>query len=253
MLLSPRQTVELFHLVFVRALFSNAADKTLLAIKGGINLRFFFQSVRFSEDLDLDVAKMAKGTLENRVDKLLVSPAVTAPLRSRGITLKEVSKPKQTETVQRWKIALATAGGAFSEHTKLEFSRRGGTDDADLDPVDPAIAKAYALPSFLATHYRCAEAVRQKIGALAGRTQTQARDIFDLHVLFARPDAPEDLEEQEPGWFAKAVENAGHVSYEQYKSTVIAFLDPDHAALYSAEETWDAMQLGVIESIEKLR
>ena len=48
--MNTRQVVELFHLVFVRALFSNLPDKTLIAIKGGINLRFYFQSVRFSED-----------------------------------------------------------------------------------------------------------------------------------------------------------------------------------------------------------
>jgi predicted nucleotidyltransferase component of viral defense system len=52
--------VELFHLVFVRALFSELSDKRLVAIKGGINLRFYFQSVRFSEDLDLDVAGLAE-------------------------------------------------------------------------------------------------------------------------------------------------------------------------------------------------
>jgi hypothetical protein len=251
--LTPRQAVELFHLVFARGLFSNAADKTLLAIKGGINLRFFFQSVRFSEDLDLDVAKIAKATLQNRIDKLLASPIVTMPLNTRGIAIEQVSKPKQTDTVQRWKITLATAGGAFTEHTKIEFSRRDGTDDADLDSVDPAVTKAHSLPSFLATHYRCTEAVRQKIGALAGRTQTQARDVFDLHVLFARRDAPAELEEPEPGWFDKAIEHAGRIEYAQYKSTVVAYLDPDHEPLYSSEEMWDAMQLGVIEGIEKLR
>ncbi|HEY5921580.1 MAG TPA: nucleotidyl transferase AbiEii/AbiGii toxin family protein [Kofleriaceae bacterium] len=251
--LTPRQTVELFHLVFLRALFANAGDKRLIAIKGGINLRFYFQSVRFSEDLDLDVATIAKGTLENRVDRLLDSAAVTAPLRSRGIAIEEVSKPKQTETVQRWKVALVPVDATRPEHTKLEFSRRDGTDAAELDPVDAAIAKVYALPAFLATHYRCQEAVEQKIDALARRTQTQPRDVFDLHVLFARPDAPVRIEEPEHGWFDKAIANAMELTYDQYVSLVVAYLDPDHAPLYSSQETWATMQLSVVENIEKLR
>ncbi|MGE0547346.1 MAG: hypothetical protein AB7O24_08975 [Kofleriaceae bacterium] len=41
--MTARQIVELVHLVFVRALFANLSDKRLLAVKGGINLRFFFQ------------------------------------------------------------------------------------------------------------------------------------------------------------------------------------------------------------------
>ena len=80
-----KKLVELFHLVFVRALFANVKDKSLLAVKGGINPRFFFQSVRFSEDLDLDVKTMSKAALENRVDRLLSSPTVISPLKARGI------------------------------------------------------------------------------------------------------------------------------------------------------------------------
>lgn len=48
----------------MRALFADLPDKRLLAIKGGINLRLFFhrlffQSARYSEDLDLEVRILA--------------------------------------------------------------------------------------------------------------------------------------------------------------------------------------------------
>ena len=39
---------------------------------------------------------------------------------------------------------------------------------------------------FLAPHYPLAAALRQKVGALAGRSVVQARDVFDLGVLFAK-------------------------------------------------------------------
>jgi len=48
-----RQRVELFHLVFLRALVAKGEDKALFCLKGGCNLRFYFESIRYSEDIDL--------------------------------------------------------------------------------------------------------------------------------------------------------------------------------------------------------
>ena len=47
-----RQVVEMFHLVFLRALVAKGDDKALFALKGGCNLRFYFGSLRYSEDID---------------------------------------------------------------------------------------------------------------------------------------------------------------------------------------------------------
>jgi len=251
--MTSREVVELFHLILVRALFANLGDKRLLAVKGGINLRFYFQSVRFSEDLDIDVMTMSKGTLENKIDRLLEAPTVVAPLKARGITIVEVSKPKQTETVQKWKLAVTSQGIAIPQRTKVEFSRRPTVETASLELVDKEIANRYEIPAYLATHYRCAEAVRQKIHALMDRSETQPRDVFDLHVLFARLDAPRTLDDEAKGWLDRAIANAAALEFEEYVALVVAFLDPVHADLYSSHEAWDAMQLGVIERLEALR
>lgn len=251
--MTARETVELFHLVFVRALFAGLGDKRLLAVKGGINLRLFFQSVRFSEDLDLDVTTMSKEVLENRVDRLLKAPAVISPLRTRGVIIQDISKPKQTEMVQKWKLAVTSPDASIDQRTKIEFSRRATVEAASLDPAGTEIANAHGLPVFLATHYRCAEAVRQKIHALEGRSQTQPRDVFDLHLLFARPDAPKRLDEEAVGWLEKAAANAAALTYDQYVSLVVAYLDPEHAEIYASRESWEAMQLDVIERLEALR
>jgi predicted nucleotidyltransferase component of viral defense system len=251
--MTARKIVELFHLVFVRAVFASLGDKRLLAVKGGVNLRFFFQSVRFSEDLDLDVMAMSKEALENRVDRLLKAPAVVSPLKARGIIIRDISKPKQTETVQKWKLAVASQATSIDQRTKIEFSRRATVEAAILDPVDSEIANAYGIPAFLATHYRCAEAVRQKIHALEGRSQPQPRDVFDLHLLLARPDAPKQLDEEAVGWLERAAANAAALTYDEYVSLVVAYLDPEHAEIYSSRETWEAMQFDVIERLEALR
>jgi predicted nucleotidyltransferase component of viral defense system len=251
--LSARQIVELFHLRFVHAFYASLPDKRLVAIKGGINLRFFFQSVRFSEDLDLDVATIAKETLENRVDRLLKSPALLSPLKARGLVLKDVSKPKQTETVQKWKIGVSTADASVEERTKIEFSRRDDVSTAELEKVDPEITSPYGAGTVLATHYLAADAVRQKIHALAARTETQPRDVFDLNVLFPRGDAPSALDEEARTWIPAAIDNAGRIEFDDYVALVVSFLEPEHRDLYGSREAWDAMQLDVIERLESLK
>ena len=249
--MTPRQLVELFHLLFVRAFFAGLPDKRLVAIKGGINLRFFFQSVRFSEDLDLDVMTMAKETLENRVDRLLASPTLIQPLRARGVAIKEVSKPKQTDTAQKWKLGLVHE--SIEQRTKIEFSRRDDVSTAELEGVDAEIAKRYGIPPFLAIHYKTLDAVRQKIHALKDRSETQPRDVFDLHILFARNDAPNEIDEEAASWIDQAISNAIALTYEQYVALVVAFLEPEHADLYGSRETWELMQLDVIARLEALR
>ena len=45
---------EIFHFLFLQKLFE-ISDPFLYALKGGVNLRFFFNSPRYSEDMDIDV------------------------------------------------------------------------------------------------------------------------------------------------------------------------------------------------------
>jgi predicted nucleotidyltransferase component of viral defense system len=216
-------------------------------------MRFYFQSPRFSEDLDLDVMTMSKDTLENRVDRLLSSPMIASPLKARGVVIQDVSKPKQTDTVQRWKLEVARPSISLHVRTKIEFSRRDMIEAAALERVDEQVANAYDLPVFLANHYRCTQAVRQKVHALAERDPTQPRDVFDLHVLLARADAPKKLDDEAVGWIEPAVRNAADLTHDQYVSLVVAYLDPQQAEIYTSRDAWDAMQLGVIERIERLR
>src|ERR1700727_1243986 len=112
---------EYFHLQLLRHLAMRLALRSY-AVKGGICLRFFLRSPRFSEDMDLDIsARMPMKTLENAVDSVLESRALMAHLGPRGIHGLSVGKPKQTETTQRWKILLEQKD-ALSYSTKIEFS-----------------------------------------------------------------------------------------------------------------------------------
>lgn len=257
MALTARQVVELFHLVFLRALVARGEDKSLIALKGGCNLRFYFDSVRYSEDIDFDVVVIAKETLKNKVDRLLKSPAVTAPLKTKGIELVEVSAPKQTETTQRWKAGLQAEGLAVPLRTKIEFSRRLGDEaiaGAAFEAVRPEVLRPHGLTPVLATHYTTRTAIAQKIHALASRTEPQARDVFDLNLLLARADATLlALDDEQKAHLPAALEHAMSISFDEYTSKVVAYLDPAQAELFDERAAWEAMQDAVVSRLEALR
>src|SRR5471032_2574966 len=203
---SDRQTIEIFHLIFVAHL-GRRVDKALFAIKGGANLRFFCRSIRYSEDIDFDIRSMATGTLANNVDTILASLPFRQALRVKQIEIEHVTSAKQTDTTQRWKIGIRLAGGPAIP-TKVEFSRRRGLDEGYLlAPVDAELVRTYELFPVLAQHYSREAAFRQKIGALSGRTVTQARDIFDLKLLLDGGAGREKLPAAIVKEIPKAIEN----------------------------------------------
>lgn len=250
--LTVRQSVELFHLQFARHLCVGV-DRELIAIKGGCNLRFFFGSIRYSEDLDLDVSALSRGTLKNKVDRLLGSPAMRLPLKSQGIEVVDVTAPKQTETTQRWKLGLKLAGQSVPVRTKVEFSRRErGEAGAVVEAVDTELARSLGVTPPVVGHYGAATALTQKVQALVGRPQTQARDVFDLQVLRAKlprlPALPASLRKQMP----HAIERTMGLSFDDFVAQVVAYLDPAQAAGFKDREVWDALQAEVVALLEAL-
>ncbi|MCC6900613.1 MAG: nucleotidyl transferase AbiEii/AbiGii toxin family protein [Polyangiaceae bacterium] len=255
MTIATRAATELFHLVFLRALVAKGEDKARIALKGGCNLRFFFGSIRYSEHIDFDVVVIRRDTLKKKVDALLQSPIVLVPLKARGIEIVETSAPKQTDTTQRWKVGLRVQGSDVPIRTKIEFSRRSGTlEGAVFGATDREVLRPFGLTPILATHYAPHAAMAQKIHALARRAEPQARDVFDLHHLLARSDAEQlALSASQKEWLADAIDNAASISYDEYASKVVAFLDAEQANLFASRAAWDAMQEGLIASLEALR
>ncbi len=251
-MLMHRQCVEIFHLIFLRQL-AMGQDRTRFTVKGGCNLRFFFHSIRYSEDLDLDVTTISTNTLKNKVDRLLASPAFAVPLKAKGITVVSTSAPKQTDTTQRWKVGLAVVGQSMVIPTKVEFSRREGeSHDPMVEPIDAGLCRSYGLTAPVIQHHSGPVALMQKVRALAGRPETQARDLFDLHLLRSQiPSLPKlGLE-----WRAvrdKASERALALTYDDYLSQVVAYLEPGQGAAFTDRSVWEAMQLEVLELLQEL-
>jgi len=117
--------------------------------------------------------------------------------------------------------------------------------------IAPGVLADYGLMPLLAPHYPLAPAIRQKILALVGRAAVQARDVFDLSVLFAK--AGRDVSALEPvrGRLKTAVERAMDVSYDAYKSQVVSYLRPEELEGLGSREAWDALQSQVITALEQ--
>jgi hypothetical protein len=43
------------------------------------------------------------------------------------------------------------------------------------------------------------------------------------------------------------------MSFDEYKSKVVAFLDPEQRELFDGRAAWDAMQAAVVERLESLQ
>ena len=110
----------------------------------------------------------------------------------------------------------------------------------------------YALRPASIRHYQAAPATEQKIYALAGRRQTQARDVFDLELLFrtqrgavAAGALPADV-------LNKAHDRCLALTYDEFESQVLPFLEPELVDLYETADSWADMQLAVAHHLDAL-
>ena len=249
---NAHQTVEIFHLLFLRA-FGARVDKTLFALKGGCNLRFFLKGIRYSEDMDLDIQTMAVGTLRGNVDNLLAAQSFTQTLRAQGIEIARSSLPRQTGTTQRWKLALRITESGAEVPTKIEFSRRGLGGEKAVEPVDAGIIRTYRLYPVLVQHYSVHTAFAQKVSALALREQVQSRDVFDLKLLLDAGGAGRPLPAAAAAHLATAIGNALAIDYDAFAGQVLAYLDPEYQEHYRSRKAWAELQEQVVDGLEALR
>lgn len=249
---SQRQTIEIFHLMFLRG-FGARVDKALFALKGGCNLRFFLKSIRYSEDMDLDIQTMAVSTLRNNVNRLFEAQSFVQSLRAQGIEIARTSLPKQTETTQRWKLTLRIMESASEVPTKIEFSRRGLEGEKAVEPVDPGVIRAYRLYPVIVQHYSVHTAFAQKVTALALREQVQSRDVFDLKQLLDAGGAGQPLPATTAANLPLAIDHALAVDYDAFAGQVLAFLEPEYQEHYRNRKVWAELHRQVVDSLEALR
>ncbi len=282
------QLRELFHIEFLRW-FTRKVKPEMYALKGGSNLRFFYNSFRYSEDMDIDVKGIEVEALKDMVMKILSNASFQEIFKTFGVAkvvVPNMIKAKQTQTTQRFKVHLVTFSGE-DLFTKIEFSRRGFKGTAIVGSLSDSVLRPYKIVPLLVSHYDIESAVMQKIGALAGRSTTQARDIFDLYVLssqchceeaegrrsnlkkeIASAASPRSKSEIWNGAsqprndrgnkaarndiLDRVHENVFSVGFEQFRDTVVSYLAPEDQAVYNLPSSWDEIKLKVLSFIEQL-
>lgn len=247
--LSEIQAIELFHVAFLDAL-SKRVDPGRFVLKGGVNLRYFFGSIRYSEDIDLDSA-LAPYLTKEKVEGVLDSGSLPILLRTHGVAVVRHTNPKLTATTQRWKVALAVPGIADPVPTKIELSARKGEGEFALEQIPAPVVAPYGLRPPTVQHYTGDTPAVQKILALKGRGETQARDVFDLELLLRRRALAAGV--LDPAALEDAASRALELPYAAFRDQVLPFLDPDGAELYEGEDAWTQIQTFVASALEAAR
>lgn len=248
------QMREIFHLEFLRWM-SRKVKAECYALKGGANLRFFFNSFRYSEDMDLDVSNIRVDKLKDIVIEILNNKSFQDMLKPFGIetlVAPDMAKAKQTQTTQRFKVHLITTARE-DLFTKVEFSRRGrGQGKVTVQSVSDNILRLYKLPPLLIPHYDIESSIIQKIKALSIRAVIQARDVFDLYVLSSqyKPLGTGELKIDKE-ILVKAREAILEISFEQFRDTVVSYLSLEDQSVYNNSSSWDEIKLKALDLIDE--
>lgn len=251
------QLRELFHLEFLRWLGKKIKLRNY-SLKGGVNLRFFFGSFRYSEDMDLDIQDISVEAFRDTVMKILKNTSFQNGLKPFGIEQvvpPDITKAKQTQTTQRFKVHLITFAGV-DLFTKIECSRREPKGKTVVEAVQNKILWEYKLTPLLVSHYDLASTFKQKINALANRSVIQARDIFDLYILSSQGSLEKNfknLSSADNKNIKKASQNLFEVDFYQFRDSVLAYLSEDDRQMYDSKRAWDEVKLKISDYFKGLQ
>ncbi len=234
---SQAQISECFQLALLQVL-PRYLKRENYVVKGGANLRYFFKSVRYSEDIDFDALASESWRLEEKVDEALAAGALAILLRQKGIRVTSINKSQQTDTTQRWKLSLAVPDLNDAISTTVEFSRRNGEKRFLLEAVAADVVQPYGFLRPTLLHYTAAPATEQKIAALALRNETQARDVLDLDLLFRAYPGAVASAAVAPARLGEAAERCLELPFDAFRAQVLPFLDPEIAGLYDDPTVW---------------
>lgn len=114
---------------------------------------------------------------------------------------------------------------------------------------DRRLRRHASLTSVLAAHHTTVAAIRRKLYALAVRTEPQARDVSTSRCCWRAPTPWASRSIRRPG----TIEHVMGLSFDDYASKVVAYLELSHAEFYAGRDAWEAMQEDVIVRLEALR
>lgn len=255
-ILSPVAVREAVHLLILQE-FAKVHGGDAVVLKGGVNLRLFFGSIRYSEDMDLDGDPECADAIRSCIKGVFRDSGFIRKLRGIGIRRLDPGEGpnKDTETTFRSKFGVVTLGDIrYPTKVEVSFRDRYAGDQSVVGVPDRRFFVDYGIEPGPVRSYRRDAAVRQKIDALGGRREAQARDVFDLSLLVSgAPDeallrflagglSQERLEE--------ALKRAFTMTFDEYEGTVLEFLDDAARRRHGTEDAWADFQIQAAALIE---
>lgn len=221
----------------------------------------FFGSVRYSEDIDLDVVPIKRRAVKKALLDIMKSSPFMRRLRTLGIQelrigTNEVSK--DTETTLRLGRQVVVGGVPYATSIEISFRTPHAADGRETVPIDQRLADRYLELGTIVRvpHYVRTAAISQKLTALAYRTAVQARDVFDLCWLMQHELDPAErdhiAERVDAVTLRKASTRAMEMPFEEYRDQVIEYLDPSEAQAFASESDWVSQQLQVVALVADL-
>ncbi len=196
MILSELEVREAFHCTLLANLPSDYRDPPVgapaLRLKGGVNLRLFLDSPRYSEDVDFDLMPKRGPKFLDHLKQLLADSRFLSALLKLGITGVSINKihgGRSDSHGFRQKLALTHGGVQYA--TKIEVSYREETPagDAQCLPIPDRLCQRYGIASGVrVAAYPSTVAAMHKVLALSRRDPPQTRDAFDVDFLIHNRD-----------------------------------------------------------------
>lgn len=227
-------------------IFANSM-KDELALKGGFAMRVLLGSSRYTKDIDLSASDAAP--------KEIVAKYITKAvndLKSSGMVKDLIlSDPKQTDTVQRWKI-----GGFVGSHAlnlTIEVSRRSR---AEMESLTKVSYKTGGGKSGMAdiTCINLSSMAAAKFDCVKNPIREAPRDIYDLYMMIKSEVRPTLKAIQAYGAETLASmktmiwDKMEKMDYEVVQQKLLPFL-PDDVAKKLTSELWDEMRLVVCDHV----
>ena len=246
--MSNSDTLERLQRRFLDALYRHTSPGELV-LKGGLALRAVYGQHRRTVDIDLDQDRRRSLAHLQKI----IRKAIQSAIRGSEFSALEISEPKQTDTVARWKLSGKLADGR-PQHMTIEVSRRNEINRHDLHTIhlrDLALP-GHGTPGKIDT-YTVSILARHKVLALLNQNRHAPRDIYDLSRLLDNPDVNNPLQGLAPGQLheiqSELWEKLDSFTWSEFQDQVVTQLDAREAENFN-QESFEQIKLTVGEGLD---
>ena len=232
---------------FLDALYRHISPGEIV-LKGGLALRAVYGLHRRTENIHLDQdRRRSLAHLQKTIRK-----AIHTAIHGSEFSALEISEPKQTDTVARWKASGKLADGS-PLHMTIEVSRRNEINKDDLHTI---YLRDIALPG-LGTPgkidaYKVSILARQKLMAFLNPRRHAPRDIYDLSCLLENPDVSNPLRglnsDELQVMKSNLWEMLEDITWPEFQDQVITLMDASEAVNFN-QDRFEQMQYMVGEGV----